>query len=521
MQGRPLDEREFLDAESVAGHLVEAGSVFRLLADQRRALFPAGLFEDLFPSGRGRPSIPVDIVASVMVLQALHGLSDREAVAALRTDLRWKVATGLAIGHGGFDASTLTYWRRRLAGSARPHRIADAVLQVVAETGVLSGKNRRALDSTILDDAVATQDTVTQLIAIIRKVRREIPGAAAVVAALCSAHDYDDPGKPQIAWDDTEAREVLVDALVRDALALLEQVATFELTAEQQETVALLALIAGQDVEPADGSDGTDGRWRIARKVAKDRVISVVDSQARHAHKTVHRRQDGFKAHLAVEPETGIVTAVELTKATGSDAADGATGIRLLDADPTLAEEQSVDVLGDSAYGTGEVLKAITGAGHTPMVKPWPTKPAVPGGFDIDDFTVDETAGTATCPAGVTRKISKTRSVTFGVVCRGCPLRAQCTTAKAGRHLTLHEHDGLQREHRQRAKDPAWQADYRQHRPMVERSIAWLTAGGNRKVRYRGVSKNHAWLQTRTAALNLRRLLALGLSNQDGAWGLA
>jgi hypothetical protein len=521
MQGRPLDERELLDAESVAGHLVEPGSVFRLLADQRRVLFPTEMFEDLFPSGRGRPSIPVDIVASVLVLQALHGLSDREAVASVRTDLRWKVATGLPIGHAGFDPSTLTYWRRRLAVSKSPHRIADAVLKVVAETGVLKGRNRRALDSTILDDAVATQDTVTQLIAIIRKVRRDVPGAAAIVAAKCSAHDYDDPGKPRIAWDDSQARAVLVDGLVGDALVLLAEVTTLELTAEQTETVALLALIAGQDVEPADGSDGTDGRWRIARTVAKDRVISVVDPDARHAHKTVHRRQDGFKAHIAVEPETGIVTAAELTKASGVEAADGATGVRLLAADSTLNGGERVDVLGDSAYGTGDALKAIISAEHTPLVKPWPTRPTVPGGFDIDDFTVDETAGTVTCPNGITRTISKTRVATFGVACRGCPLRARCTTAKAGRNLKLNEHDALQREHRQRAKDPAWQADYRQHRPMVERSIAWLVAARNRKVRYRGITKNHAWLQNRTAALNLRRLLNLGLTRTDGAWATA
>ncbi len=521
MQGHPLDERELLDAESVAGHLVEAGSVFRLLADERRALFPTAMFDDLFPSVRGRPSIPVDIVASVLVLQALHGLSDREALAALRTDLRWKVATGLPVGHAGFDPSTLTYWRKRLAGSKDPHRIADAVLKVVAETGVLKGRNRRALDSTILDDAVATQDTVTQLIAIIRKVRREIPGAAAVVAAKCNAHNYDDPGKPQIAWDDSEARLVLIDALVRDALALLAEVTTFTLTAEQNETVALLALIAGQDVEPAEGSDGTDGRWQIARRVAKDRVISVVDPDARHAHKTVHRRQDGFKAHLAVEPTTGIITASELTKASGAEAADGATGIRLIDADTTLTEDQPVDVLGDSAYGTGDALRKITDAKHTPFVKPWPTKPTVPGGFDIDAFTVDELAGTATCPAGVTRPITNSRAVAFGVACRGCPLRAQCTTATNGRTLKLHEHDALQRQHRQRAKDPAWQADYRQHRPMVERSIAWLVAGGNRKVRYRGVRKNHAWLQNRAAALNLRRLLNLGLTRTAGTWTVA
>jgi hypothetical protein len=247
----------------------------------------------------------------------------------------------------------------------------------------------------------------------------------------------------------------------------------------------------------------------------------VVDPEARHAHKTVSRRQDGFKAHLAVEPETGIVTAAELTRASGADAADGATGIRLLAADQTLAGGGPVEVLGDSAYGTGEVLKAITDAGHLPLVKPWPVRPGVPGGFDLDDFTVDEAAGTVTCPNRVTRPITKTRKVSFGIACSGCPLRDRCTTAADGRTLKLHQHDALQREHRRRAEDPAWQASYRQYRPMVERSIAWLVAGRNRKVRYRGTAKNHAWLQTRTAALNLRRLLNLGLTRRVETWAVA
>jgi hypothetical protein len=521
MQGRRLDELELLDAASVAGHLVEAGSVFRLLADHRRELFPEAMFADLFPSTRGRPSVPADIAASILVLQALNGLSDREAMAALRTDLRWKVACGLAVGHGGYDSSTLTYWRRRLAASKEPDRIFDAVKAIVAQTGVLKGRNRRALDSTVLDDAVATQDTVTQLIAVIRKVAREVPDAAAVVAEKCTAHDYADPGKPRIAWDDAEARAALVDALVRDALALLAVVSGWELEGPAAEAVALLALIAGQDVEPAEGSDGTDGRWRIARGVAKDRVISVVDPAARHAHKTVSRRQDGFKAHLNVEPETGIVTGCELTKAAGSEAMDGATGMRLLAADDTVAADAPVQVLGDSAYGTGDALAAITTAGHVPLIKPWPIKATVAGGFTLDDFTVDEAAGTARCPNGVTRAITPKRTVTFGAACRGCPFRARCTTSPTGRSLNLHVHDELMREHRRRAKDPAWQEEYRRHRPMVERSIAWLVAGGNRKLRYRGVTKNNAWLHNRTAALNLRRLLNLGLDRRDGTWVLA
>ena len=79
----------------------------------------------------------------------------------------------------------------------------------------------------------------------------------------------------------------------------------------------MLALVAGQDVEPAEGSDGTDGRWRIAQRVAPDRVISTVDPDTRHVHKSRSRRQDGFKAHVAVEPDTGIITDCALTKATG------------------------------------------------------------------------------------------------------------------------------------------------------------------------------------------------------------
>jgi transposase len=194
VQGRSDDQREILDAESVTGHLLKAGSVFGFLASHRRELFPDEMFRDLFPSGRGRPSVPADVMAAVITLQALHGLSDSEPVDAVTFDLRWKTACGMAVTDAGFHPTTLTYWRRRLATSDRPNRIFDAVKTVVAQTGVLTGKTRRAVDSTVLDDAVATQDTVTQLIGSIRRVRRDVPGAAEVIAKQCTAHDYDDPG---------------------------------------------------------------------------------------------------------------------------------------------------------------------------------------------------------------------------------------------------------------------------------------------------------------------------------------
>jgi hypothetical protein len=278
VQGRSASDRELLDTAALVGHLVPAGSVYAFLAEHRREVFPEGLFADLFPSGRGRPSVPGEVIASVLVLQVLQDLSDSEAMQALRCDLRWKVACGLPIDHEGFHPTTLTVWRNRLRASDRPERIFEAVRAVVAATGVLKGKTRRALDSVVLDDAVATQDTVTQLIAGMRRVRREVPGAAEVVAQRCHAHDWDQPGKPAIAWDDKAARDVLVSALVNDANTVVEALRDAELDQPASQALALLALVAGQDVEPAEGSDGTDGRWRIAPRVAHERVISVVSA---------------------------------------------------------------------------------------------------------------------------------------------------------------------------------------------------------------------------------------------------
>lgn len=519
MQGTSPAQHGVMDAESPLGGLSPSGSVYAFLAEHRRELFPDAVFADLFPSHLGRPSVPADVVASVLVLQALEGRSDREAVEALTFDLRWKTACGLPVAAAGFHPTVLTYWRRRLAASGRPNRIFDAVRQVVAATGALNGKTRRALDSTVLTDAVATQDTVIQLIAAIRRVRREVPGAAEVVAAHCTAHDYDDPGKPAIAWNDPEARVALVDALVGDAHRLLGHLPEQQLGAREAEAVALLALVAGQDVEPVEGSDGTDGRWQIARRVAADRVISTVDPDARHAHKTVERRIDGFKAHLLAEPDTGLITGCLLTRASGPDTGDAAVGIDLLAADDSLPAPP-VQVLGDSAYGTGPMLAALATAGHTAVIKPWPTRSVIPGGFTTADFTVDSVADTLTCPAGHTVPITtRKRAAKFGARCADCPLRARCTTSPRGRAVLIGEYDALQRAHRARASTEDFQAAYRRHRPMVERSIAWLTRG-HRRVPYRGTAKNDAWLHLRVAAINLRRLLNMGLTNTDGQWAL-
>jgi IS5 family transposase len=388
MQGTSDPSRvELLDAQAHCRHLVPDGSVHAFLADHRRALFPDQLFADLFPSGRGRPSVPADVVATVMVLQALEGLSDRDACRQLACNIAWKVACGLALTDPGFHPSVLTLWRARLRASDRPERIFEVVRQVVQATGVLNGKTRRALDSTLLDDAVATQDTVTQLVAAIRRVRRLVPAAAAL---QLGAHDYDQPGKPACAWDDQAAREQLVSGLVTDALAVLGALKDAELDATQAEAVGLLGVVAGQDVEPGE----RPGSFRIARKVAPDRTISVVDPDSRHMHKSRRSYRDGYKAHLAAEPETGLVTQAKLTPA---NAGDGPTGLQLLSDEP-----DALEVLADSAYGGGETRAGLRAAGHLQTIKPLALRAAVPDGFTKDDFRIDLDQQTVTCPAGHT-----------------------------------------------------------------------------------------------------------------------
>jgi len=593
MQGTSRSDRDLWDAGDVTGHLVQPGSVFAFLAAHRTELFPDEFIADLFTSPAGRPSLPADLVGSVLVLKELYDLSDSQTADALKYDIRWKVACGRSLLQMSFDPSTLVYWRRRIAASDRPDRVFDAVAEVIAETGILRGRRKRCVDSTVFDDAVATQDTVTQLVAAIRKVARVVPGAGEVIARVCR-RDYAQPGKPDIDWDDPAARQQLVSDLVNDALAVLAELTGPDAPRREDaaaDALGLLALVAGQDVEPAEDSDGTDGRWRIARKVAADRVISTVDPQARHTRKSKSKRRDGFRGHVAAEPETGLITDCEMTMAAGDGSSDAENGVKMAARDrfhgpgpgaaagtgagadgadgeqgsqagtvragapeaheaggprqprrgepagaaggsdaagardpeqPAPAGGEGLEVYGDSAYGSGEARAAYRDAGHDTVIKPKPLQPAVPGGFTLDDFTINQDERTVTCPAGHVRPMSSKRTVTFGALCAACPLRDRCTTAKDGRSMTIHPHEGLLREARAQARTEAFKQAY-PTRSAIERIISWAATQNGRRVRlrYLGTARNDAWLHTRCAAINLRTLLRHGLSRRDGAWVLA
>jgi hypothetical protein len=301
----PQSEDVFRSGSQFCRERLAPTSIYELLYRESHRLFPDEDFADLFAK-IGRDCVPPRIVAVVMVLQRLEGLSDREAVERFTFDLRWKYAAGgLAYDEPGFVHTVLVDMRARLRRSARPNRIFETALAVAQSAGLVGRK--RVLDSTPLYDAVATQDTVTLVRSAIRAVLAVADAEmAARLRSLCRRDDdYRAPGKPVCDWQDEAAREALIDALSRD-YAILAALDGEQLSLELSQAAQLLGSVVGQDIEL-----GESGVFRIVRGVAKNRTRRWTRRRGMVTKRL--RMADGYKGHLAVDPDSEIITATEVT----------------------------------------------------------------------------------------------------------------------------------------------------------------------------------------------------------------
>ena len=492
-------------------------SVYGLLHRECHRLFPDEMFADLF-TDVGRRSVPPMIVAVVMVLQRIEGCSDREAADRFAFDARWKYAAGgLDFDYPGFVHTVLVDMRARLARSQAPNRVFDAVLAVAKAAGLVGRK--RVLDSTALYDAVATMDTVTLIRSAIRGLLRVADTAlqAELRAVLARDDDYAAAGKPVCDYDDAAARVELVDALATDAMALLAVLDGRELADATAQAAALLATVTGQDLDCDQA-----GAFRIARRVAKDRVISTVDPETRHGHKTAARGFDGYKGHIGIDPDSEIITATTVSAGNAGDASVAEDLITDLlpgehDSDKPADEHDAATVYGDNAYGTGSFHEYLEQGGIESKCK---TQQPVAAGamFTKDQFDIDLEHDAVTCPAGHTAPIRRdgtgAGTASFGDACTHCPLREQCTKAAAGRSISVGLHEKQLAAARARQRDPDWVADYRATRPKVERKIGHLMRRrhGGRRARVRGQAKIAADFALLAAAVNLARLAVLAVA---------
>ena len=522
-------------------------SIYSFLARERDRLFCDEAFADLFDEKKGRRSVPPSVVATVMVLQRLEGLSDREAVERYCFDNRWRYAAGA----GGYDTNCWTSFshtvlvdmRERLRNSKDPDRIFAAALGAARDAGLVGKK--RALDSTPLYDAVATMDTITLIRSAIRGLLKVADSVLEdeLRQAMTSGDDYSSAAKPQIDWDDKFAQADLVDSRAKDAYACLAHLDGSVLAPSVEEAARLLATVVGQDLE-----EGDDGTFRIARKVATDRVISTVDPETRHGHKTQARSFDGYKGHVGIDPDSEIITACAVTPGNAGDASVAEDLISdllgdddekaIYDAEPEHTEGQAASpegaegsgdetptVYGDNAYGTGPFQRHLEDEGIESKCKTQKTN-ATNGLFGKERFTVDLEDDTVTCPAGVTVSIRRHSDgggiAKFAQACITCALQAQCTKAKEGRSIAVNPNEAVLARARARQKHSNWIADYRATRPKVERKIAHLMRRrhGGRRARVRGLVKVAADFKLLAAAVNLARLGTLGTRSTHTGWSV-
>jgi hypothetical protein len=314
------------------------------------------------------------------------------------------------------------------------------------------------------------EDTLTQLRTSLRKLLVALDQddrllARKVRVALLRDDDYATPGKPPCDWDDRSAREVLVDALVTDCIGALEVLCDHELTGPSQVAAELVGLVAGQDV----AQDG-DGIFRSVQGVAKDRLISTVDTEASHGNQPV--------------------------------------------------------ILGDCAYADGTTRTALSGKDFTLMAKCPPIR-SVTGGFTKERFAIDLEQRTVTCPAGqvviITSRPDGGGIARFGSHCASCSLRSACTRSRAGCSVAINQHEAITQIARTEQRDPVWLCTYRANRPHVERKIAHLVrrGWGGRRARTRGLRRGATDLDTRASAINWARLATLGLTFGPQGWSLA
>jgi hypothetical protein len=487
---RPLPEGSFY------GLLVEHGD--RIVRDED--------FVECYSARMGRPSIPPSTLAKVLLLEHRTGVSDEQAMECVAWDLRWKVALGLPVDHQGWHPTTLTKFRARLLLHKKEGLALENTLRLAGELGMLEGSFEQIIDSTPMLGAAATQDTVR----LVRHgVRKLIDAVAAVDQGAGEVlddgleFDYRRPGeKPDCRWREKAERERMLTRVAEDAELALEAVERADGLLEDEQVKAahtLLRELIGQDFDI-----DSDGVPRLHQGTRSGRIISTVDPEMRHGRKSSQTRFDGYKlSAAATNTSAPLITAVHVAPAGETD---GPQAKHLIDGQPS--GRRPVRVLGDTAYGNGPVRSELAQRG-VEVLAPVPAGKIEEDVLGKQDFKIDLSEGTVTCPGGHTVPIWTTSKGYSGAsftpaMCGACPLKERCCPGRRRRQIRIMEHEHLLQAGRQMLKDADASEHLRRTRPRIERLLGLLAHRyGARKSRYVGSAKARLQASWAAALVNL------------------
>ena len=528
MLGRRSTQDELFAADNQYLSFVGGDTFYGYLAAHRHELFRDEDFASLYCLDNGRVSVPPSLLACALLLQWYDNVSDQEAVERAKFDLRWKVALGLQMEEEPYAKGTLWLFRTQLIVHEQARKLLEASLKHARRQGYFkSRKITAALDTTPIIGKGAVEDTYNLLAESLRQLVRVLAQLEnKTFDAYASDHDFrrytesSFKGTVSLDWDNEKERQVVLQALVADCdrvLALARTVlARYAAESDEAkqilEAAELLSKILAQDVRRTE-----TGTAEIIDGVAPDRIVSVHDPQMRHGRKSATQRFDGYKASVAVDTESQMVTAVDVLAANEHDATN-AEG--LLQQTEQNTESTVETILGDSAYGSVEQRLSAQERNCT-LIAPVPKAPTT-GRFTKEDFQINLTNETVSCPAGkstslwyeqkrVTQRGTTFRSKAFRFAaeqCLGCPLAAQCLKPGArSRSVSVHEHEALIQAAKQFQRTEQFRQLYR-WRSTVEHRIARLVQLGLRKARYFGKAKVLFQLAMTAAVANLTLIAA-------------
>jgi hypothetical protein len=524
MLGTRSLQRGLFEADHLYLDFVGRDSFYGFLASQRGQLFSDEEFAALYVVDYGRPSIPPSLLATALLLQTYDRVSDAEAAARASFDLRWKVALGIGLDDRPFVKSTLQLFRAQLIVHDQVRAVFQKSLTVARRTGYLKGRKIKAvLDTSYILGRGAVKDTYNLLADGIVKLVRALAQHAGI-----SPEDYATThartryfgsslkGEAAIDWDDPKARQTFLREIVADADRLLDQTRSVlvDMPAENPEharmveAADLLAQILVQDIERhGDGAVLHEG-------VSPDRVVSVHDPQMRHGRKSATKRFDGHKEVIAVDPASQLIVAAAVLPGNVQDHEEALAVVEQAEKNADVEVEETI---GDCAFGDGQTRQEFADAGR-PLIARVPQR-RDQDYFPKDDFRIDLTAMTCTCPAGHTcaTVVSIGSGKRYGTpnqplrgfrfdaaLCDACPLRPSCVRARTGhgRLIMLHPNEALLQEARTFQQSPAF-APYRKLRQVAEHRLARLMHLGMRQARYFGRTKTFFQLLLAATVANL------------------
>lgn len=508
---------------------LEPGTVPWLLRRHRDLLFPPWLLRGWRgESNRGRRAWPAPVLMTLVLLRwSESGMSRSGSVKRAESDVRWRAALGLEIGGRTPSEKTVREFESFLCtrhpdcDMSRYMVFFEHCTQLCKDNGVLSDSPNWAMDSTPMWCYGAVKDTVRLLgdgVALLARAWSRASGAS--VAELAESWQLphllakSTKGAFRIDWRDREARADIIHGLAKGVVTAvatvrsgIDDVARSKRKRLQRLSRQLMRVIV-QDLETDER-----GRLVVVKRVAKDRLISITDPQARHGHKSRKRSFDGFKLHALGDVVSGMIVSLTVTR---GNVHDSTVAQRLIQRAKRLYSDME-RVMGDSAYGGATLRHEVRTQQNVTLLAPSIESAAARGKLGRDAVHIDFAARQATCAAGIT--VGEPRRVysreyqreTWAYswpyqACKQCPQREPCNGKRVGGHrILLHPHEEELRAARAAWKDPEVREAYRK-RSQCERLMSRSVQRGARQARAWGLAASHLQAHMIATTCNLALL---------------